>query len=63
MLVWGSNNRGQLGLGERLLGEVFRFPHHLSFTHDVLKVSCGQDHTAFLTKSNMLYVMGSNQHG
>lgn len=63
MVVWGSNHRGQLGLGDRLIGEIIRFPINLQFSQDVVKISCGQDHTALITKSRMLFVMGNNMYG
>lgn len=63
LVVWGSNQKGQLGLGERMMGEVFRFPIKIGFSQEVLKVACGLEHTALITKQKMLYMMGSNIYG
>lgn len=48
LFTWGKNRNGCLGLGH---GEDQHFPFRVSITSEVLKVSCGVDHTAVLCRS------------
>ena len=62
IFVWGSNNCGQLGLKNQNFGH-FDVPHSLEFQQKIMQVSCGEHHTALVTFSKQLFVMGSNSHG
>lgn len=48
LYTWGKNRNGCLGLGHTL---DQHFPFRVSLTADILKVSCGVDHTAVLSQS------------
>ena len=37
-------------------------PQSFHFQQRVSMISCGLDHTAMVTETRQLYVMGSNQH-
>jgi len=63
---WGNDNSGQLGLGpSHLKGHKNRYslPRYCSFNVAVYQMSCGQEHTVFITNSNLVYTMGSNSCG
>ena len=60
--VWGSNNFGELGLGdknERSTPTLLSLPNNerISF------ITCGQFHTMCLTQNNLCYVWGGNDYG
>jgi alpha-tubulin suppressor-like RCC1 family protein len=70
---WGANYTGQLGNGETndfndindvptLLKGKPPLPKGLNI-NDIQAVSCGNDHTALLTKSGYIYCTGDNQSG
>ena len=65
--VWGSNNQGQLGLGEdnepHCREEIIDLPKICCFNTVISKVACGASHTILLSQSGHLYSMGSNQYG
>lgn len=60
--VWGYNNNGQLGLGDR---DNRNTPHKLNFDHsvDVKEIICGDKCSIALTYSNEVYVWGNNRNG
>lgn len=66
---WGCDNKGQLGLGivhDREAGnEAFNQPQPRFCIYGVTikQVSCGEEHSAFITTTNYLYTMGSNRCG
>lgn len=45
--VWGSNSDGQLGLPDT--NDIISRPVLLPFAHQIVHVSCGYYHTAFVT--------------
>ena len=63
LYVWGKNEHGQLGLGEKQIGGIFPVPQRVDMNQQVMKVSCGDKHSTFLTQGKQLYIMGSNEHG
>lgn len=59
--VWGSNSRGQLGLGHRINQNV---PQELIIENsNIIAVCCGESHTLALTASDQIYVWGQNNQG
>ena len=56
LYTFGSNRRGQLGLGDNINRNM---PTEVVPYRDVLSVSCGNNHTAFIT-DNKLYTFGNN---
>ena len=52
--MWGSNSDGQLGLPDT--SDTILKPVLLSFAHQIVHISCGYYHTAFVTGTfyNML---------
>ncbi|KAL4510063.1 hypothetical protein ABPG72_010256 [Tetrahymena utriculariae] len=60
---WGSDEEGQMGLGENKRNSVFYYPRVCSFQIVIHQLACGLDHTAFVAKNGYLYSMGSNALG
>ena len=68
MYVWGDDSQGQLGLElfNKKRDEIktyYNIPKSCSFNVVIQQVSCGQAHSAMLTNSGHLYMMGSNKYG
>ncbi|KAM4709462.1 putative E3 ubiquitin-protein ligase HERC3 isoform 2-T2 [Discoglossus pictus] len=59
---WGKNDAGQLGLNDE---QVRESPCHVKplRTQKVVYVSCGEEHTAILTKTGGLFTFGSGSYG
>lgn len=66
VLVWGSNLKGQLGVGENLQGLNFtkvKFPFLISkpklclFQISLKSVSCGYEHTILLTSNTKKIIL------
>ena len=64
LYVWGNNDNGELGLGDRKSRSI---PVQLCMNNNtnelVEQVSCGHSHTVAVTQINNVYVWGSNEHG
>ncbi|KAL4466885.1 hypothetical protein ABPG74_010482 [Tetrahymena malaccensis] len=60
---WGSDEEGQMGLGENKRNTEFYYPRVCSFQIVIHQLACGLDHTAFVAKNGYLYTMGSNALG
>ncbi|CAL1273910.1 unnamed protein product [Larinioides sclopetarius] len=60
---FGNGYDGQLGLGSRLLD--VSTPNQIVFLENVkvARVSCGENHSAFLTDKGQLYTCGNGRHG
>ncbi|KAG8180236.1 hypothetical protein JTE90_017638 [Oedothorax gibbosus] len=60
---FGNGYDGQLGLGSQLLDAST--PHQIVFLESVkvARVSCGENHSAFLTDRGQLYTCGNGRHG
>jgi alpha-tubulin suppressor-like RCC1 family protein len=73
VFVWGDDSCGQLGLelhkkiqqhtGNSVPIYFYRTPKSCSFNVLIKKIACGANHSAMLTNSGHLYMMGSNSHG
>uniref|UniRef100_A0A8D0C2P8 RCC1-like domain-containing protein n=1 Tax=Salvator merianae TaxID=96440 RepID=A0A8D0C2P8_SALMN len=62
---WGRNNTDQLGLTmSKPVEQIFK-PHSIGALRclDVIYVSCGDEHTAVLTKNGSVYTFGDNSAG
>jgi alpha-tubulin suppressor-like RCC1 family protein len=62
IFVWGENAQGQLGLGDttpRLRAELIRSLRAAK----AVKISCGRQHSAVISKSGLLFTFGSNSFG
>ncbi|XP_063074747.1 probable E3 ubiquitin-protein ligase HERC3 isoform X2 [Engraulis encrasicolus] len=59
---WGKNTAGQLGLNDEQDRAV---PCHIKFlrSQKVVYISCGEEHTAALTKDGGLFTFGSGSRG
>ena len=62
VFVWGSNQKGQLGLG-RNSQQDFVLPRFCSFRTIILAAACGDEHSLFVTKDREVYSMGANSFG
>lgn len=62
---WGNDRYGQLGLGEKFASgkQLYMMPKRCSFNIAIAEIACGNSHTVFLTPSQLVYSMGSNQFG
>lgn len=58
--TWGSNDNGQLGLGN--YNNKYT-PTKLNFHKSIQSVNCGFSHTVVLTTTNEIYVWGRNCEG
>ena len=64
--IWsfGQNNSGQLGTGNTTLFTTnVNVPQKLDNIPPVLSVSCGHEHTLFITNEDNLWSCGNNQYG
>ncbi|XP_069019067.1 probable E3 ubiquitin-protein ligase HERC3 isoform X1 [Embiotoca jacksoni] len=59
---WGGNDCGQLGLGDTTDRNTPTSVHCLN-TKKTIRISCGKDHTAVLTKQGAVFTFGSGRHG
>ncbi|XP_048383534.1 probable E3 ubiquitin-protein ligase HERC3 isoform X4 [Stegostoma tigrinum] len=59
---WGRNNCGQLGLSDDKDRDV---PNHVKFlrTQKIVYISCGEEHTAALTKNGGVFTFGAGLCG
>ncbi|KAM4619545.1 putative E3 ubiquitin-protein ligase HERC3 [Polymixia lowei] len=62
VFVWGRNNSGQLGLGDTT-DRHMPTPVHCLNMKNTIYVSCGENHTAILTKDGTVFTFGSSQYG
>lgn len=62
VFAWGRNHKGQLGLGHE--NDVFK-PTEITAlrAQSIRHVTCGEEHTLFLTAEGGVFVCGSNVHG
>ncbi|XP_072534565.1 E3 ISG15--protein ligase HERC5-like [Salminus brasiliensis] len=59
---WGRNNAGQLGLGDTEDRDVPACVNNLSLKRTVF-ISCGEEHTATLSKGGTVFTFGSGCYG
>lgn len=63
VFVWGLDNCGQLGLGTTTCEKKYSTPIFCSFNILIYDLSCGEDHTGFISDLGHVYCMGSNLNG
>ena len=63
VFVWGSDTFGQLGLGGKTYGKIYKLPKLCSFNILIKEISCGEEHSALISQSGYVYTMGSNNEG
>ena len=67
LLVWGSDEYGQLGLGHKYVKQanekILKVPKSCTFSIVITDIACGEDFAFLLTAKGHLYGMGSNQFG
>lgn len=59
LFVWGNNDKGQLGLEDDKKINIPTINDYCEF-RDILKLSCGFDHSGILLKSGKAYLIGDN---
>lgn len=62
VFVWGSDHFGQLGLGSKQ-HNTYSLPRFCSFNILIRSISCGDQHSGFVSSSGHVYTMGSNIDG
>ena len=60
---WGLDSYGQLGLGTTTQDKKYAQPIFCSFSILIRDISCGEDHSGFISDSGHVYTMGSNSNG
>lgn len=63
---WGNDSKGQLGLGpanSKGYKTRYSLPRYCTFNVRVTQISCGLEHTVFVTDMGLIYSMGSNSCG
>lgn len=63
IFAWGGDTCGQLGLGDKDIGHSYSTPRFCSFNILIQQISCGEEHTAFITTNGLIYAIGSNADG
>ncbi|XP_023235992.1 X-linked retinitis pigmentosa GTPase regulator-like [Centruroides sculpturatus] len=58
---FGDGSSGQLGLDTDILDTSL--PVQINFPYKIARVSCGENHSAFLTVNGQIYTCGNNRHG
>ncbi|KAJ8403638.1 hypothetical protein AAFF_G00349640 [Aldrovandia affinis] len=59
---WGKNNAGQLGLGDKT-DRYDPIPVKSLHLKRTVSISCGDEHTASLTKGGLVFTFGSGKYG
>ena len=62
---FGSSSNGQLGLGTRILETPtpLKIASISSSGHKIVRLSCGENHTALVTDHGKLLTFGDGRHG
>ena len=63
VFAWGGDYFGQLGLGNKHSGKTYASPRFCSFNILIKELSCGEEHSSFISFSGHVYSMGSNSEG
>ena len=63
VFAWGGDHFGQLGLGGKTSGKTYASPRVCSFNILIKDISCGEEHSAFISNTGHVYTMGSNADG
>lgn len=62
VFAWGSDHFGQLGLGSKQ-HKTYTMPKFCSFNILIKSISCGDQHSGFISSQGCVYTMGSNLEG
>lgn len=60
---WGNDKEGQLGLGLYSYSSNYTAPRFFKYTVNILRISCGFEHSLLLSETGLVYAMGSNKFG
>ena len=60
---WGSDHKGQLGLGSQGPFKTYSSPRFCSFNISIQEISSGEDFCGFISDSGHVYSIGSNTNG
>eukprot|EP01022_Parablepharisma_sp_SALTPOND_P019135 TRINITY_DN3227_c0_g1_i1.p1 TRINITY_DN3227_c0_g1~~TRINITY_DN3227_c0_g1_i1.p1 ORF type:complete len:969 (-),score=97.88 TRINITY_DN3227_c0_g1_i1:135-2957(-) len=63
VFAWGSDRFGQLGIGNKQGGRCYCIPRFCSFNIAIKSVSCGDEHSAFITGKGQIFTFGNNSDG
>jgi len=63
VFCWGSNRYGQLGLGNKQTKDCYSIPRFCTFNVVIRAVSCGNEHSAFITDKGQIFSFGNNIDG
>lgn len=63
VFTWGLDSKGQLGLGSKNTGKCYTTPKFCSYNIMIKEISCGEEHSGFISDSGHVYCMGSNTYG
>ncbi|OMJ67698.1 hypothetical protein SteCoe_35075 [Stentor coeruleus] len=63
VFTWGQDSKGQLGLGSKNPGKCYSTPKFCSYNIMIKEISCGEEHSGFISDSGHVYCMGSNAYG
>lgn len=63
VFAWGGDHFGQLGLGGKSSGKTYASPRICSFNILIKSISCGEEHSGFISHTGHIYTMGSNTDG
>ncbi|XP_054166562.1 uncharacterized protein LOC128964028 [Oppia nitens] len=61
--AWGSNEWGQIGLGDQFSQRIVSIPHRIAIYIRIKSVSCGDYHSMILTIRTSVYSWGKNDFG
>ena len=60
---WGNNHYGQLGVDNKEYEDCLYLPKLMRYNTGISLISCGFEHSFFLTCDGQIYCMGSNNYG
>ena len=60
---WGNDKEGQLGLGVYSYSSNYTAPRYFKYNVNILRISCGFEHSVMLSETGLAYVTGSNKFG
>jgi X-linked retinitis pigmentosa GTPase regulator len=63
IFAWGGDHFGQLGLATKDTSKTYCIPRFCSFNVLIKQISCGDEHSAFITGDGLIYTIGNNADG
>ena len=63
IFVFGSDSEGQLGLDNLSYNAYYANPRFIVYKINVVKISCGWEHSIVQSEMGICYAMGSNKFG